>query len=557
MRSLRRSLSIILTPVVLLATFLVGSGPAGVEASSHREAPLIASDPDADNTDVYAFVSPDRPDSVTIIANYIPLEWPEGGPNYHQFSDDVLYEIHVDNIGDAKSHITYQFRFTTTTRDASTFLYNTGTIKSLTDPNWNVYQTYKVTQVTSVNGAPAVTTDLATGLRTPPVNIGPKSTPNYEALADMAINTVGAGPAAIKIFAGQRDDPFFVDLGGVFDLLSLRGQASPVGYSANQGSNLPQDGVAGYNTHAIAIQVPTAALLAPGRNDPVIGVWATASRRTQRVLNGVAGILDGRGAETHSGEFVQVSRLGMPLVNEAVIPRALKDAFNNLKPEQDLDVFTGAGGIPPAVRDLFQKSVLDPELQRLLKGLYNVPNPGTNRQDIFKIFLTGMTLTRPFTIQTKGGAVTLPAGFNVNEPKGLDGGSVRPSEMLRLNTAIKGDTCKPVPDYQLGILGGDACGFPNGRRLQDDVTDIELLAVAGAAYNILAPTAEPTFTMNPALMTVLRDNIFANDMALMTSFPYAATPHMGTDHHHSGVYGILFPWVNKQLDTRRPGIQYD
>jgi hypothetical protein len=210
MRSLRRSLSIILTPVVLLATFLVGSGPSGVEASSHREAPLIASDPDADNTDVYAFVSPDRPDSVTIIANYIPLEWPEGGPNYHQFSDDVLYEIHVDNIGDAKSHITYQFRFTTTTRDASTFLYNTGTIKSLTDPNWNVYQTYKVTQVTSVNGAPPVTTDLASGLRTPPVNIGPKSTPNYEALADMAINTVGSGPAAIKIFAGQRDDPFFV-----------------------------------------------------------------------------------------------------------------------------------------------------------------------------------------------------------------------------------------------------------------------------------------------------------------------------------------------------------
>jgi hypothetical protein len=551
MYALRRSLAIIMTPIVLLATFLVGVDPSGVGASSHREAPLIASDPDADNTDVYAFVSPDDPNSVTLIANYIPLEWPEAGPNFHQFSDNVLYEINVDNIGDAKAHITYQFRFTTITRNPATFLYNTGTINSLTDEDWNVYQRYSVTQVTRVNGAAPVSVELASGLRTPPVNIGPKSTPNYDALAQMAIHSIGTG-GSIKVFAGQRDDPFFVDLGSVFDLLSLRGQAPPVGYAPEQGKNIPQDGVAGYNTHAIAIKVPTVALLAPGRNDPVIGVWATASRRTQRVLNGVGGILDGRGAETHSGDFVQVSRLGMPLVNEAVIPRALKDAFNNLKPEQDLDVFTGAGGIPDSVRDLFQKSVLDPELQRLLKALYNVPNPGTNRQDIFQIFLTGMKLTRPFTIQTKNGPAMLPAGFNVNQPRGAGNNGVRPAEMLRLNTAIKGDLCKPVPDYQLGLLGGDACGFPNGRRLQDDVTDIELLAVAGAAYNVLAPANQPTFSFNTALLSVLRDNVSANDLPLRATFPYAATPHQGKEHRHANVYSSFLTTI---LVGRQPGLQ--
>ncbi len=539
MRGTRSRMQVITIFVSLLglAALFVAGLPTGAGASSHREAPLIASDPDADNTDVYAFISPDRPDSVSLIANYIPLEWPEGGPNYHDFADNVLYEIHVDNVGDAKSHIKYQFEFTTRQRNPATFLYNTGPINSLDDADWNISQTYRLTEVVQQGSGAPVSTVLAQNVPTPPVNIGPKSTPNYPALAAAAIATVGSGSQAIKMFAGPRDDGFFVDLGGVFDLLTLRGQAPPIGYGPPN-RNVPLDGVAGYNTHTIALQVPISRLTRG--SEPVIGVWATASRRTTRVLNGVAGILDGRGAVTDSGDYVQISRLGMPLVNEAVIPLGLKDAFNNLKPEQDFDVYTN--GTP--VGNLLKQSVLDPELQRLLKALYGVPNPGTNRLDIQAIFLTGMKTTKPFTIDTPGGKVTLPAGTNVNQPA-----NVRPAEMLRLNTAppfrpgVQGSLCAPTPNYQLGLLGGDACGFPNGRRLQDDVTDIELLAVAGAAYSVLT---DSSFNFDPKLIGVLRDGLVQNDLPFLPAFPYLATPWPGNEHSHSHVTSYLLPWVANQ-----------
>ncbi len=545
-----RLLSIVLAPLVMAMTLLTGYSPSGVRASSHREAPLIARDPYADNTDVYAFISPDRPDSVTLIANYIPLEWPESGPNFFEFDDNVRYEIHVDNVGDARSHITFQFDFDTRTRNPNTFLYNTGPITSLDDEDWNKPQTFTLTQRTASGRGQPSSSVLARNLKTPPVYVGTKSTPNYEALATAAIHTIGSGANAIKVFAGQRDDPFFVDLGSVFDLLSLRGQAPPIGYPPGQDqSNLPMDGVAGYNTHTIAIQVPISRLMASGDDEPVIGVWATASRRSTRVLNGVGGILDGRGAESHTGDFVQVSRLGMPLVNEVVIPLALKDAFNNLKPEQDAGIYTA----DTDVGNLLQRSVLDPELQRLLKALYGVPNPGPNRLDLQAIFLTGLKTTKPFTINTAGGPVTLPAGTNVNQPSG-----VQPAEMLRLNTAapfrpgVEGSVCAPTPNYQLGLLGGDACGFPNGRRLQDDVTDIELLAVAGAAYSVL--TSE-TFAFNPALIGVLRDNVNQNDRELLSTFPYVATPWSGTDHRHANVFETSLPQVFTVQQPRRNGLQ--
>ena len=545
-----RLLSIVLTPLVMMMTLLTGYTPSHVGASSHREAPLIARDPYADNTDVYAFISPDRPDSVTLIANYIPLEWPESGPNFFEFDDNVLYEIHVDNVGDARSHITYQFQFKTQTRNPNTFLYNTGPITELNDPDWNKPQTFTLTQVTTTGAGRQSSSILAQNLATPPVYVGRKSTPNYEELAAAAIHTIDSGANAIKVFAGQRDDPFFVDLGAVFDLLSLRGQAPPIGYAPGQGpTNLHLDGVAGYNTHTIAIQVPISRLMASGENEPVIGVWATASRRSTRVLNGVEGILDGRGAETHRGDFVQVSRLGMPLVNEVVIPLALKDAFNNLKPEQDAGIYTA----DTPVGNLLQQSVLDPELQRLLKALYGVPNPGANRLDLQAIFLTGLKTTKPFTINTAGGPVTLPAGTNVNQPSG-----VQPAEMLRLNTAqpfrpgVEGSVCAPTPNYQLGLLGGDACGFPNGRRLQDDVTDIELLAVAGAAYSVLT---NESFNFNPALIGVLRDGVDQNDKPLLSTFPYVATPWSGTDHRHASVFQTLLPRVHTESQGPRNGLR--
>ena len=549
-----RLLSIVLAPLVMAMALLTGYTPSGVRASSHREAPLIARDPYADNTDVYAFISPDRPDSVTLIANYIPLEWPESGPNFFEFDDNVRYEIHVDNVGDARSHITFQFDFDTRTRNPNTFLYNTGPITSLDDEDWNKPQTFTLTQrTTGVRGQPSSSV-LGRNLKTPPVYVGAKSTPNYEALATAAIHTIGSGANAIKVFAGQRDDPFFVDLGSIFDLLSLRGQAPPIGYPPGQDqSNLPQDGVAGYNTHTIAIQVPISRLMAyEGAErgaEPVIGVWATASRRSTRVLNGVEGILEGRGAETHSGKFVQVSRLGMPLVNEVVIPLALKDAFNNLRPEQDAGIYTA----DTDVGNLLQRSVLDPELQRLLEALYGVPNPGPNRLDLQAIFLTGLKTTKPFTINTAGGPVELPAGTNVNQPSG-----VQPAEMLRLNTAapfrpgVEGSVCAPTPNYQLGLLGGDACGFPNGRRLQDDVTDIELLAVAGAAYSVLT---NDTFEFNPALIGVLRDGVNQNDKELLSTFPYVATPWSGTDHMHASVFETMIPIIPMGQPVRRSGLQ--
>ena len=205
-------LPLTVSALTVSATFLV-------VASSHREAPLISQDPMADNTDLYAFRSPDRPDTVTIIANYIPLEPPASGPNFPSFDDSVLYEIHVDNDGDAEDDLTYQFRFQTDTRNPDTFLYNTGPIASLDDPNWNRPQTYQVTLVSSDGESGRTEQILGDGLATPPDNIGPRSTPDYDALAAAAVHTL---PDGTSVFAGQRDDPFFVDLGSIFDLAGLR-----------------------------------------------------------------------------------------------------------------------------------------------------------------------------------------------------------------------------------------------------------------------------------------------------------------------------------------------
>jgi hypothetical protein len=561
-RRTARLLSLVLTPLILAASLLVALGPSSIGASSHREAPLIASDPDADATDFYMFVSPDRQDTVTFIANYIPFEAPEGAPNFNQFSPNVLYEINVDTVGDAKAHVKYQFEFTNLPRqDAAspTFLYNTGPITSLSDPDWQQRQTYKVTEVVSY-GSNVTTNTLKTGILTPPSNIGSKSTPNYQALVDEALASglIGTGASQIKVFAGQRDDPFWVDLGSIFDLLSLRGQAPPIGYESGQTVGI--DNLTGFNVHTLAIQVPTSRLLngAPA-GETVIGGWTTASRHSTRVYSDIATVLGGgaSGQDVASGPYVQVSRLGMPLVNEAVLPVALKDAFNSLPPSLDAAIYTASGAPLGPIGDLLQKSVENPELGRLLCLLYGVPmpkaptsgaqkcntpvdlnTPGSGRTDIFKIFLTGMTLTRPFTIQTKTGPVTLQTGTVVNQPsKGTNGSGagIVPAEMLRLNTALKGDTCSATPS-RLGILGGDACGFPNGRRLADDVVEIELLAVAGAAYSVLAPD---TFSFNPDLIGVLTDGTDFNDRPFLSAFPYAATPHQGQEHTHTNLNRMI------------------
>lgn len=477
--------------ILIITGFVASLLLAGIaSASSHREAPLVSGDPKADATDLYAFVSPDSPSTATLIANYLPFEEPAGGPNFYSFDDNVLYEIKIDNDGDAKPDISYQFRFKTATVNPNTFLYNTGPITSLTDPHFNVRQTYTVTKVEygrknrsgrdeGRDGERA--TVLATNVPVPPTNIGPKSTPNYGALQAAAITPLSNGG---KVFAGQSDDPFFVDLGGLFDLLTIRQ------LPGNTGGGV--DGLKGYNVQSIAIQVPISDLTKDGKkpvnatsSNAVVGVWTTASRQTMKVLR------QGRGRDDlgsdYSGNWVQVSRLGAPLVNEVVIPLKDKDLWNSSKPENDAQ---------------FAEYVANPELGGLLNALYGIVVPpqgafGTpsQRDDLEAVFLTGIQ--------------------GLTQPK-----NVTPSEELRLNLAV----APAANPNSLGVVGGDTQGFPNGRRLADDVTDIEIKAVAGAAY----PLFHPTFTPDP-LAAKLGDGVDANDAAFRTTFPYLALPWNGYD----------------------------
>jgi len=472
---------------LMVVTLVVGMAPSGALASSHREAPLISTDPTADNTDLYAFVSPDAPDTVTIIANYIPLEEPAGGPNFASFDDSVLYAIHVDNTGDSKDDITYQFRFKTTVANPNTFLYNVGPIDSLTSSN--VRQTYTVTRVKGNDDDAKV---LGKNIPTPPVNIGPRSIPDnpgYDALAAGAVTTLNGG---IKVFAGQRDDPFFVDLGSIFDLGGLRpfNAAHVIPLSTDPGV----DGVGGYNTHTIAMQIPISQLKGP-TGQMIIGIYASASRQKIRILGG-------DGTSNNKDSWVQVSRLGNPLVNEVLIPLGKKDYWNSQAPSKDSQ---------------FVSSYTDPELAGLVNFLYPVlPDARTTgRADLVAILLTGLDLT------------ATPAGVNLNFT-----GSTK-ADLLRLNMGIA-PTHSVGQGDPMGVLAGDLAGFPNGRRLEDDVTDIELRAIAdgyGTLVNGLLGSLTPNNTPN----NQVGDGVNENDMPFLSSFPYVATPHQGYEHTHHTV----------------------
>jgi Domain of unknown function (DUF4331) len=487
--SRKRIISIVaLIGLLAMALALV---PGASRASSHREAPLISQDPEADNTDLYAFVSPDRPDSVTFVANYIPLEEPNGGPNFNSFGDDVLYEINIDNNGDGEDDISYQFRFQTKIRNKNTFLYTTGPVTSLDDQDWNMPQFYSVTRVE--NGK---SKQLADGLRTPPDNIGPRSTPDYANLAKVAVHTIDGG---IKVFAGQRDDPFYVDLGSIFDLGGLRpfNPAHLIPLPAESGI----DGVSGYNTHSIVLQVPIKQLtldhkMPGGPNDPraVIGVYASASRQKTSVLRD-------DGTIEHSGPWVQVSRLGEPLINEVIIPLGMKDQWNRTDPADDAQ---------------FVKFYKTPELAGLVNLLYPplVDARTTGRDDLVAILLTGLPLP----------AGAIPGLTNLNFT------GATPADLLRLNMMIKpagasGSPCPATPS-SLGVLAGDLCGFPNGRRLADDIVDIELRAVADG-YGPVVNSIFHGLTPNNSPNNTVGDGVDKNDVSLLSAFPYVATPHQG------------------------------
>ncbi len=430
--------------------------PATSSASSHREAPFIAEfDPEVDNTDVYAFVSPDDADTVSLIGNFWPFEEPDGGPNFYRFDDGARYDINIDNDGDAVADIIYRYTFDNGFQNEDTFLYNTGVVESLDDPDLNFRETYDLQVIR--DGLPAVT--LLEDAPVAPSNVGPASMPNYEVLRDEAVVDIAGDLPEIggQSFAGQADDAFFLDL-RIFDLL----------YGADF-SEIGNDTLNGYNVQTLALKVPKAAvaLNASADRNPVIGVWSTTSVQQTKVLNG-------DGTSTESGEFVQVSRLGNPLVNEVVIPIQDKDRFNASTPAND---------------GQFLQYVTEPLVPPLIEAIYGIPAPATPRNDLVQVFLTGVPEVNSLA---------------VNE----DVDEVAPGEMLRLNMSIP-----PTenPD-RLGVIGGDLAGFPNGRRLGDDVVDIELQVLEGELLD------------NP---NDLGDAVSSNDLPFEETFPFVALPHQG------------------------------
>ena len=465
----QRAVALLASGGLVATAGLAGLGPTTATASSHREAPMIAGLPQYDNTDVYAFRSPERQGSVTLVANWLPFQEPAGGPNFYPFANDARHDIHIDNDADAKADITFRWTFKDHYRNKNTFLYNTGPVTSLKDKDLNFYQTYRLVRIKGKK-----TKVLVKRARVAPSNVGQASMPDYAKLRNQATRTFGK----VKSFTGQAEDPFFLDL-RVFDLL-YGGDLSEVG----------DDTLAGFNVNSVALQIPRYRLAAGGNTkaNPVIGVWSTTERKNA------------------NGDWRQVSRLGNPLVNEVVILLKDKNKFNASRPANDAQ---------------FLEYVTDPYLPKVVEAVYGIKAPKTPRNDLVSVFLTGVE--------------------GLNMPK-----NVTPSEQLRLNmttpvTEGTGD------ENRLGVIGGDTQGFPNGRRLGDDVLDIALQVVEGELVG------------NP---NDLGDGVNSNDKPFMGSFPYLALPHSGSDPnpHESGMSGSssgsdsgAFGWVPTFSDPVVPG----
>jgi hypothetical protein len=455
--SIRTKLAAAGASIALAAGVLTALAPGSSIASSHREAPLTSAEPPIDQTDLYAFVAPDRPNQVTFVSSWLPFQEPAGGPNFYLWAERTNYDINVDNDADARPDVIFRWRFTTHHRDGGdSFLTNNGVVDSLDDPNLLVYQTYDLIRIKGESR-----TELIDDARVVPSNVGAASMPGYNAnLFDAGVKTVGN----IKSWVGQSDDAFFLDL-RVFDLL-YGGDFSEAG----------DDTLKGFNVNTMVLQVNKR--MVRRADEPIIGVWNTASRRSVRVL-------DTSGALQDDGPLVRVSRLGMPLVNEVVVPVAAKDYFNASRPRDDAQ---------------FLPKVQDPELPHVVSAVYpsvfpDVPDsdpgtPGIQRSDLVSVFLTGVD--------------------GLNQPAG-----VRPAEMLRLNLSI--DPCTDACS-SLGVIDGDTAGFPNGRRLDDDIVDIALRVVMG----VLLPDHDPD-------ADGLSDGVGTNDVAFLDAFPYVAYPHSGSD----------------------------
>jgi hypothetical protein len=434
--------------------------------SSHREAPNTAADPTADNTDVYAFTADDAQDSLTVVADWIPFEDPAGGPNFYQWDPRARYYVNLDNTGDGVYDIRYRFEFKTKVRNKESFAVALPPVRSLNDANLNVRQTYTVTREAYRNGKLRSSRVVARNQPAVPSNIGPKTMPDYAALSAQGIRGLKGGG---KVFAGQRDDPFFVDLGVTFDSIDFR----PGTGTGNQGGG--KDDVAGYNTNSIVLQVPERQATSDGRAvsgadaaNAVVGVWSTTERRKLQVT-------DATGRD--SGRWVQVSRLGNPLVNEVVIPLGQKDKFNRTQPQDDAANYG--------------KYVVTPELAKLMNALFGLGVKETERTDIVTALLTGVPgLTQ---IGSKPAA----------------------ADTLKINLGVP----PSATQSRFGVLAGDTAGFPNGRRLGDDVVDIELRVIGG----FLLPEDQGGKKLP------LGDGVDQNDRPFLSSFPYVAEPTPGID----------------------------
>lgn len=456
-RARRRRLSGL--AAVAVSTALAGGAfsAAPALASSHREAPGVAGQPQVDTTDVYAFLSPDKAGTVTLLANWLPFSEPAGGPNFYSFDPDAHYDLAIDTNGNAKPDVVYRWDFETHVKNPGTFLYNTGPVTGLADPDLNITQTYDLSVYR--NGRWSV---LKRDLPVAPSNVGTASMPDYRTLRTQAVKQVGD----LTTFAGQADDPFFLDL-RVFNLL-YGGNLSEVG----------NDTLRGYDVNSVALQVPVEDL---GGKDNVIGVWSETSKKDS------------------TGQYRRVSRLGNPLVNEVVIPVKDKDRFNASRPSGDAQ---------------FLPYVTDPGLPKVIEKVYGIKAPAAPRNDLVQVFLTGVP--------------------GLNQPK-----NVVPGEMLRLKLSpIAGQT-----PNRLGVIGGDANGFPNGRRLTDDVIDASLQVVEGELVG--SPND-------------LGDGVDANDVPFEPAFPYVALPHSGSTSVNSAPSPAAAGAMSKALSSlsgsgARPG----
>jgi hypothetical protein len=440
--------------------------PAAI-SSSHREAPNISLDPTADNTDVYAWTAPGAEDAITIASNWIPGQVPANGPNFFRFDDRARYYNNIDNNGDGVADIKYRFTFDTELRNPDSFLYAGPGTQGFDDPKLNVVQTYDlVREEYKRNGKLKAKKRIANDLPVAPPNIGPKTFPNYGNFVAQSTKTLKNGT---KLFVGTRDEPFFGDLGAAFDAINPR-----MG-TGNEGAG--RDDLSGYWTSSTIMQIPEADVTRDGEpvssadaSNAVVGVWSTTERRKLEVTNGGA---QSKG-KSRKDKWVQVSRLGNPLINEVIIPLGKKDKFNRTTPDRDAE--------------LYGEYALNPELAAVLNALFDINAPETDRADIVEAVLQGIP--------------------GLNQHSGKFAGT--PVDTLKLNLGIAPTA---MPD-RFGVIGGDLAGYPNGRRPTDDVVDIDLQVVAG----ILVGNAVP-----------LGDGVDRDSVGYDDQFPYLSDPESGFD----------------------------